>query len=288
MVPFLAWWLLWLILLIVSYYSPVSILLILATTPLLYRLTDLSWRRSSARPLQEQPTIKLFNWNTLYWTVDHKPGFYQFLQSQNADVYHLQEALNHDEEIIDVRSELQEYFPDYQIVQSGELVSMTRLPVVGSFADDSLPYLRLDLDVAGKVVSFYNVHIIVHIAPENLKKSVSLFLRNIKERFARRKVEYQMLWNALENNQLPKVISGDFNTAKSQVAIRRFLRKYQDSFSALHVGMPRTYAFAKRIKLWRIDYVLVSSDLNLLKNDYIDPQLLSDHVGSSVSFQVQK
>jgi hypothetical protein len=78
-------------------------------------------------------SISIFNFNTEFWeTQDNLDNLYTFLQKQNADIYNLQEFFAPEEierEEFEKESvlKLQEYFPNYEIIFQGELISMSSL-----------------------------------------------------------------------------------------------------------------------------------------------------------------
>src|SRR4029079_17566395 len=81
--------------------------------------------------------VKVFAWSTDYWQMsDDQRAFYAFLRQQDADVYLLQEYLywkGDDDPIrIDDSARLRAEFPGYQLVVDGELLTLSRLPVVAT------------------------------------------------------------------------------------------------------------------------------------------------------------
>ncbi len=227
-------------------------LLFILIYPLVLENLDVGFGNRKSR--REAKTYKLFNWNTEYWVWEGREDFYKFLIGQDADIYHLQEALTPEAKYAEVVGELHEYFPGYDVFQTGEMVTLTRLKVVGREIPDR-EILRTDVDLNGQIVSLYNVHIPVHLDITIIKTPIR-FLKDVNNKYLARRSEYQNLWSELVANEKPLIFSGDFNTSTMQAAIRPFLRKYRDSFRAVKIGFPTTFAFKYLLKFWRIDYVM--------------------------------
>lgn len=257
----------------------VAVISLLYTVPLWWPCLDINF--STRKVNSQSKTVKLFNWNTEHWTETAKPDFYKFLQSQHADVYHLQEAWTRDLVIYDAKKELQPYFPDYQIFQNTELVTLTRLKVVDTKMDPKAPILRVDVDIDGKIITFYNVHISVHFIPRYVKQSVAKFFTDAKRRFGLRVKEYIELDRELSSNPNPFVVSGDFNTTTFMRKIRPFLRKYRDAFRSVKRGFATTWYGAFSLRWWRIDYIF-GQQINYSSYQVVNPQNLSDHWGQLV------
>lgn len=287
-VPGWFWGASWIVLFIPSVVTQnvIAVISLLYTVPLWWPCLDLNlWPRQGR--IKATGGIKLFNWNTEHWTETSNPDFFEFLKLQNADVYHLQEAWNKELIPYDAKSQLQPYFPDYTIVQSSELVSMTRLKVTNIKADPKKPFLRLDIEVGDKVVSFYNAHISVHFVPRYLKQSLWKFLSDTERRFALRVREYQMLDDELISNTNPFVLSGDFNTSTFMRKIRPLLRRFRDAYRSLKRGFATTWYGAFSLRWWRLDYVL-GQEVHYLDYKIVDPGKRSDHWGQLVEVQPSK
>src|SRR5690606_13325008 len=91
--------------------------------------------------------IRIFSWNTEYWADGDDPErFYRDLADQQADIYLLQEHVSwdlagHRPVRADHRAELRRRFPGFHVVAVGELLTMSRFPVLASRPLDNLPYL---------------------------------------------------------------------------------------------------------------------------------------------------
>lgn len=63
--------------------------------------------------------------------------------------------------------------------------------------------------------------------------------------------------------------------------MRGLLAKTTDSFYTTNTLFPTTWK-AWGLKLWRIDYNLASSEINIISHENIDPKGFSDHWGQKV------
>ncbi len=109
------------------------------------------WTRDGTPP--DGPVVRVVSWNTEYWDqTDDPAAFFGYLRDQHADVYLLQEYLHlvaGQVVAIDDLARLRAEFPDYRVVVKGELVTLSRLPVLGQpeVADDNV--LRVDVRTPG-------------------------------------------------------------------------------------------------------------------------------------------
>ncbi len=239
-----------------------EIMVLLISIPFWVRAVDINvipWGVFFSRRLKPGSTIKLVNWNTELW-IDRLPEkrdeVFRFLKEQNADIYHLQEAHSRNLYAFPARRHLQTYFPDYEVIQCGELVTITRLPIKHVVAKLGNPFLRVDVATLQGEISFYNVHVAVHLITAQFLKSQRLFWGDMRRRFRLRKMQFDCLEKDLSSNTLPSVTSGDFNTPVTLRSIRRFRTQLVDAYAATHCGFPVTYRFLNWLRWWRIDYIL--------------------------------
>ena len=270
-------------------------------------------------PAAPAGAINVFSWNTWYWdqpgdtgatepppggtaaaTVD---GFYQYLREQNADVYLLQEYLYlHDDIPVLVNGEdrLRQEFPGYQIATAGELVTMSRLPVVGVRKLSLLPYLpagrdldmpggpelhdfytdkllRTDIDVHGQVMSFYNAHIPTPVEPNPSSFRPSA----MSEAHDTRQATLRALAADLAGNPRPAMLSGDFNTSPAMGLLRMVPDRLRDVSSALRSVYPTSWD-DRSLRLWRIDWVFATPEVTVNQYRLISSRGQSDHRGQSL------
>lgn len=218
--------------------------------------------------------VTVFNWNTEHWQ-DDRAGLYEFLRAQDADVYQLQERVTIGGERIGDGAEIARAFPEYTILEYGELLTLSRLPVITSAPVRQATVLRADISVGGRVVSFYNAHIPVFVTTQLLDSPVAL-REDVRRRFDLRAREFAQLEEEVATNTLPQFLSGDFNTT----LLMRQMGTLRSSHTDTIVRSPRLSpaTWHDGLRLWRIDYALVR-DLVVASHEEVDPQGLSDHWG---------
>ncbi|MET7394167.1 endonuclease/exonuclease/phosphatase family protein [Dactylosporangium sp. NPDC005572] len=239
------------------------------------------------------PGLQVFAWNTEYWGQSvERDRFYAFLQAQRADVYLLQEYLHWDETAgldgarpVDDEAALRAAFPGYSIASRGELLTLSRFPIVarppvgpdrdlaGVAADFGQVFvaakvLRSDLDVGGHIISTYNVHLPVQIDLAVSRRFFSL----IQERDGLRRRQLAGLQSDLAANNRPAIIAGDFNTSPAMGDLDALRATLHDANTALYPG-----SWPAGLPLWRVDWTFTTA--GLVADDYqlVATDGLSDH-----------
>ncbi|MEU6409266.1 endonuclease/exonuclease/phosphatase family protein [Microbispora sp. NPDC046933] len=242
----------------------------------------------------------------------YSPGFYDYLRRLNADVYLLTEYLYVDTRAGDMRSqrwtadlamridklaELRREFPGYHVAVSGEQITLSRFPIVAHRGLDVRPWLpadqkeipealrdwpegytvetlRTDIDVNGKVVSFYDGQV---SQPPLEWRLYSAESRDIDfSRTLRREASYRAISADVAANPHPVVLAGDLNTSPA-MGIRRLLPgKLVDRTPVISSLYPATY-LAGTAELWRIDWVYTTPDVAVHRYDLLGSEGLSDH-----------
>ncbi|MER5311004.1 endonuclease/exonuclease/phosphatase family protein [Streptomyces sp. NPDC002773] len=244
--------------------------------------------------------LKVFSWNTLYWdTTDDPDAFHRHLRSKDADVYLLQEHLawedgKHKE--IDRLARLRAEFPGYHLVARGELVTLSRHPVVaappvgpGRAPEGSASWrerfewnkvLRTDVDVAGTVVSFYNVHVPVQLDIERSWFSPA-FYGVVRDTDPVRKEHFAALLSDARANPHPLLISGDFNTTPAMGDLKGLREAFRDTLPASSSFLPGTWGVGG-LPLWRLDWTFTDEDLRVHRYALASAAGLSDHKGQEL------
>ena len=234
--------------------------------------------------------VRVLSWNTEYWHHGADPGeFYDWLLSQNADVYLLQEYLGWDFERdlprrFDDLALLRRNFPGYHLAHAGELLTLSRYPIAaivpldgGSPVPGDTEYpeyyrykvLRTDIDVRGSVFSAYNVHMPVQVALQASPASAR-FWNFTRTQHERRLDSHRVLRADLAANPLPALVAGDFNATAAMGELRSL-------GELLHQPRPRRLYSATWKGLWRLDWAFTTP--RVLVHDYrmIDTRGFSDH-----------
>ncbi|MER6827791.1 endonuclease/exonuclease/phosphatase family protein [Streptosporangium sp. NPDC000563] len=264
--------------------------------------------------------ITVVTWNTEFWDQDwrtsdgnrYSPDFYDYLREMDADVYLLSEYLYVDTSAgdmmtskwtadmalrIDKLPELRREFPGYQVATSGELITLSRLPIVGErglditrwLPDDqkavpevmrdwptsyTVETLRTDIQVNGTVVSFYNTQI--NQPPIEWRLYDGEARDSNQYAHSRREASYRALRADIEANDHPVMLGGDLNTTPAMGMLRLLPEKLVDHTRALPSLYPVTY-LAGVGELWRIDWVLTTPDLLVHRYEMPGSAGLSDH-----------
>lgn len=245
-------------------------------------------------------TVKVFAWSTDYWQMsDDKEDFYAFLRRQDADVYLLQEYLywEGDQPVrIDDSNRLRRELPGYRLSVEGELLTLSRLPVVAehhrAVANTGTDWYwkgaktqRTDIRVGERTVSFYNVHLPVpfRVGDNPLSGRFRGFLRN---QYDRRDQELRALRSDLEDNPHPAVVSGDFNSPwMGRVTPLGAGTRGHNPGSPL-------FAFSWPVsdyplpRLWRLDWLFTTGDLTVPGYRFHGGEAFSDHVAQEIRVAV--
>lgn len=274
--------------------------------------------------LWHQPTpaapgaLTVFAWNTWYWDtlVRTGPGgetlydpdrFYQFLRAQEADVYLLQEYLYLERgvwsplPVIDP-DRLRREFPGFHVAAAGELVTLSRLPIVLERPLDLRPWLthkwpdlppagsqmpayytvkalRTDLLVSGRVVSFYNAHFHVPITGMPARRDDTAW--DGLARHDLRVADYRAVTADIIDNPHPVVLAGDLNTSPAMRLLRTLPDRLVDATPALDSLYPASWA-GYGLPLWRLDWVFTTTDVEVHRYQMVPPGDLSDHRGQLI------
>jgi endonuclease/exonuclease/phosphatase (EEP) superfamily protein YafD len=242
--------------------------------------------------------IRVFAWNTEYWDQTDDPDrFYRFLAGQRADVYVLQEHLNWDMAAgddgarpLDDTDRLRRAFPGYHLAARGELLTLSRFPILARppvgpdrFLPPTARYrdvvsaarvLRTDLDVGGRPLSVYNVHIPVQFSLEP-----SRILGRLAGRDAARRQQFGGLLADLAGNPLPVLVAGDFNTSPAMGDLAGLRGRLVDATPANRSLYPVSWDASGWLRLWRLDWAFTSRAVQVQRYEFVDPAGLSDHRG---------
>lgn len=245
--------------------------------------------------------VKIFAWNTEYWQMsDNKDAFYAFLRQQNADVYLLQEYLywkGDDQPIrIDDSARLRAEFPGYRLLVQGELITLSRLPVVAAphqqVPDTGTDWYwngpkaqRTDIRVGGRTVSFYNVHMPV---PFHLGNPLSgRSYRSLKDSGVWWTSELRKLRTDLGGNPNPAVVAGDFNSPWMELTPLGAGARPQSPTGSLLP--PRSWPISgfSLPRLWRLDWLFTTRGLAVSSYHFSDrSKAFSDHMTQQIRIVV--
>ncbi|MFC4536179.1 endonuclease/exonuclease/phosphatase family protein [Sphaerisporangium dianthi] len=252
----------------------------------------------------------------------YSPGFYDYLRGLNADVYLLSEYLYIDIKAgdlmaqgwgeadlalrIDKLPELRRAFPGYQVAVAGHQITLSRFPIVGRRALDmrrwlpadqkvipekvrdwpesyAVETLRTDIDVNGKIVSFYDWH--AGQPPLDWRLYDAQAREDNLSRKLRREASYRAVGTDIAANRNTVVLAGDLNTSPA-MGIRRLLpERLVDQTRALSSLYPTTFR-AGSDDWWRIDWMYTTPDVTVHDYELPGSEGLSDHRAQRVVMSV--
>lgn len=240
--------------------------------------------------------IRVVSWNTSYWhQSEDVADFYAFIKSQPADVYVLQEYLYHDPHRMwmveyDDLARLRQEFPGYHIKAVGELVTLSRFPIVASrplWVDAEMPALgrewpdywkvktlRTDLSIGARILSVYNVHLQVSV--DTSATPIEL-IRDSRGRFGNRRLQYRAIADDVAGNPHQSLVVGDFNTSPSMHETRDLDGLVEDAIRADRSFYPVSWQTQGPLQLWRVDRAFTTPEITVHSYDLIDPRGRSDH-----------
>ncbi|WP_434739774.1 endonuclease/exonuclease/phosphatase family protein [Micromonospora sp. SH-82] len=269
------------------------------------------WHRPPPAPAD---AVTVFAWNTWYWDELLAIGpngertrdpdrFYSYLHAQDADVYLLQEYLYLTPELdplpVDGLDRLRREFPGFHVAAVGELVTVSRYPIVREHPVDLRPFLdrqwpdlppadsrlpeyhtvktlRTDLLVGERVLSVYNSHL--HVPMVGLPARRSDTADDTLARHDLRQADYRALTADVEDNPHPVLLAGDLNTSSSMRLLRTLPDRLVDAGAALDSPYPVSWA-RYGLPLWRLDWLFTTDDVSVHRYLMVDPDGLSDHTG---------
>ncbi|MCT9090952.1 Tat pathway signal protein [Streptomyces sp. ASQP_92] len=244
-------------------------------------------------------SIRVVAWNTNSWnqllgTQDH---FYAFLKSKKADVYLLHEYQHVTPDRkgrlpIDDLARLRAEFPGYEVTADGELVTLSRFPVVArpavgparALAPDAdwttryreAKVLRTDLLIKGRTVSFYNLHMPVWNSMPDGPLS-DAFYTHMRKSFGPRQAQYAGLEDDVAHNPNPVVVAGDFNTTAAMSELDGMRARLDDAMSASDDLYPTSWEQGGWKPFWRTDWAFTGHGARAEKYRFDAPEKLSDH-----------
>jgi endonuclease/exonuclease/phosphatase family metal-dependent hydrolase len=266
--------------------------------------------------------ITVFSWNTWYWDelvrtgrggeqIHDADAFYRYLHARKADVYLLQEYLymeRPDFTPLPVADpdRLRREFPGFHIAFSGELVTVSRYPIVLERpldlrpwldrqwpdlppADSELPAyhtvktLRTDLMIAGQAVSFYNAHLLVPITGLPARTGDTAW--DGLARHDMRVANFRALAADVAGNPHPILLAGDLNTSPAMRLLRTLPDRLVDASPALDSLYPGSWA-RFGLPLWRIDWVFTTTDVKVHRYRMVPQGDESDHSGQLVVMSI--
>lgn len=271
------------------------------------------WRDQQPVPPGALHVVSL---NTQYWaqatSVDR---LYDVLHRRQADVYLLQEHVVWDPDLgeegysrLDDDARLRAEFPDYHMARQGELLTLSRYPIVAQppvgpgialDADPSTTFeqtfdrdkvLRTDLRVGEEILSVYNVHVTVQIAPDLSPFSDEVdYDAYLQRKFRWRQEEIRGLEEDITRNDHPMVIGGDFNCTAAMRDLNGVRDLAGDAVRASTDFVPLSWKFPapagfewdsvfnRPLPFWRVDWAFTAGGVDVHRYEFLPTDGVSEH-----------
>ena len=123
------------------------------------------------------------------------------------------------------------------------------------------------------MVSAYNVHLPVQMDA----RLTTGFLGEVRRRTMARDQQYRGLLRDVAGNPSPVLVAGDFNTSPSMGDLRGLRARLVDAVRANPSLYPVTWPANTWLRLWRLDWVFTTRDVQVYRYDFTDPHGMSDH-----------
>ena len=268
----------------------------------------LPWSGLNVHALEGRPAVppgalRIMSWNTESWGKFTSPErFYGYLRAQRADVYLLQEVVRTDADDANPQAisaadtaRIYTEFPGWHIVVRGELVTISRFPIVGRPAvgpdralanrpDPGWPalylackVLRTDVLVGGRVLSLYNVHMPVQVDMRQ-NPLTPAFYATFRSRSPARQAQFRGLLADLKADPHPALVAGDFNTSPAMGDIKRLTGRLNDASHRSRSLYPVSWNELGSLRLWRLDWAFTTRAVNVERYALTPaPRGFSDH-----------
>jgi len=149
-----------------------------------------------------------------------------------------------------------------------------------------LRFVRTEFFWQGRKIVHYNIHLAtygtskpwrsIYGRPPFSPTTIAAYLSEMRSGFIRRAWEAVEIRALVEREADPVIVSGDFNCTPNNWAYRHLSSGLHDAWLAAGNGWGSTYYSG--FPLWRIDFVLISGELEAVSADVIRvPTGVSDH-----------
>lgn len=204
--------------------------------------------------------IKITTFNTEYWHIPEQELIDQ-VHYQDMDLVFFQEHLEKRGNTWGPTNripQLKAVLKDRHVAVNGEVVTLSRWPIVHTHAFSKGEAIRTDLKGPdGRVISTYNIHLPVHLHLELVSRPLA-FYQDAQATAARRQELLEEVIADLSGNQNPVIVAGDFNTSSAMNGTAWFREHMTDAYVAPRCPQARDTFEIAGVLTWRIDYVFVS------------------------------
>jgi endonuclease/exonuclease/phosphatase family metal-dependent hydrolase len=228
---------------------------------------------------------------------DNRKKMLEFIQQQNADILCFQEFLEPGKTVARSNEEAirKLHYPyHYRVIDYGRkngpyevgVAIFSRYPIVDTMhirypgpetmrAAESL--IAADVAIAGKTFRFFTTHLqsvlfgstdyrnleIIKNADDSLITASKSIIRKLRQGYALRGYQADLVRQHLDASPYPAIICGDFNDVPNSYTYFRIRGNRQDAFISSNSGVGRTYAHLS--PTLRIDYILADPAFEVLQ-----------------------
>jgi endonuclease/exonuclease/phosphatase family metal-dependent hydrolase len=253
---------------------------------------------SSGDEAKAEDQISLLSYNVLEFVgnnrgkpQDTQEEILDFVLTQDSDIICFQEFAS----TKTTRHKLRHY--PYQFIYSSRegkkyspMAVFSKYPIVSSgsldFTDTFNNTIYTDLKIGEDTIRVYNIHLqSLRFRPGSIKRENTIRLSGrLGKTIRTQKRQAEIIDNHRRKSPYPTVICGDFNNTQFSRVYQVLKENHKDSFLEKGNGFGTTLLF--KFLPFRIDYILVDSDLEVIqhKNFKIN---LSDHEPIMASFRTE-
>ena len=241
-------------------------------------------------------TLKLVTFNVLPINPDLE-NITHWLETTDADLVLLQELGETNGDVL--FENLHETYPYYEVLLGAQNVLFSRYPVIESDLVNLGFWVvnRHVVEIGGQMLAIYNIHMPMPVYEQRrVLLPTSNGLLNLMQRYdeAYRNQQIRTLLDIIQQEKLPYIVAGDFNTSDNALIYDEMAAVMRDAYRETNVGWGGTWPAAIGEEgipafipvLLRIDYVWHSPHLQPLTAT-IGPNLRSDHLPLVVTFVVE-
>ena len=253
-----------------------------------------------------QNFLKLNTSSTKYVTdFENEEKIMDFLKSEKADVYFLQEVLNDRQSrtvfMHDLMKQLKcrdhhhrNYFVSNKKILDA-VVILSKYPLYNKgFLEHDGKSIAIFADMVHNedTIRIYNLHLAsIHFREEdykfwsefgnnnkqeNIREGTRQIAGKMKEAFRKRSAQTNMVLKHMEQSPYPVILCGDFNDTPFSYAYQRLSQNRNDAFTQSGQGLGSSYA-GDNFPAFRIDFILLDPEYS--SSDFKTHNLkLSDHL----------
>lgn len=223
--------------------------------------------------------IKLLSYNMQGFQIPYQKNTTQekiaeFINSENPDIVCLQEFYTNDRVTEKLFASLLGEYKYHAVFYSVErknssygVITFSRYPIKMTleipFENTANAAMYTDIDVNGKIIRVYNVHLqSIKLNINNLFSSRKNRIDEIEEASSRLKTAFikragqvDIMAKHIDVSPYPVIICGDFNDTPVSYTYNKIRGDRLDTFCEAGKGMPSTYRLSV-VPFFRIDYIL--------------------------------